>query len=629
MADRLNHLKEPRPGAGDPYALPKLAPDLDDQDGTVELPEGYREPLAELVAARYEKARRHRMVERLGDTNVADTLMRCWRQVEGEMDPCLMELAEETKVDLVINQTLLKVEAGESWMRTVISDAQDMPFTVEPTTIPELPQYALDQILSRVKQQLFMGAEPVTDLVELVRGMKTQVRLEVTEDAKRRAKAMERLMTDQCEEGNFRLATQSVLRDFFTYPFCVMEGPILRVAPVLKWEKNKLVQKFQLRYEARRRSPFEFYWSPDSPDSQRGGYVMLRDRMTLEQLMTAAKAKSYIPKNIISAVRSFTNSNVRHDWLNRNPERPRTFWKADEEIDTILMHGRLSGRELAPYGLQVDDGQSYEASIRTLGGYVIAARIHREPNASPRPVHTASMSKNGERICGIGLAQKMYNVDRAYHSALRNLIRNGNYSSGPIGEVDFSRIQRYINDDELGEVNPYEIHPVDPDIAAGGRPAFYFHTVPNIAAQALQVMQYFERLADRLTQIPAAFHGEAIGTGVNRTFRGTSMLQGNAMKGLQLAATNFGNGVLQPYAQILFNSNMLYSDDESIKGDSQAKVRDIAGLLQREVDKAEAIERMQMVAQIAQTGEIPAGAMSWAAKSLLEASGVEIGRAHV
>lgn len=622
-----NQLKLPRPGARNPYAVPAIKPTMDDTDGAVKLPEGYHEPLAKLVAARYEKARRHRSQERLEGVSLHEVLMRCWRQVEGEIDPCLMSLVEETGVDLVINQTLLKVEAGEAWMRTVVSDAKDMPFTVEPTPIAQLPKSANDAILRQVKGRLFLDPNPVGDLLEMVRGIKAQIRIETQKQAKDAARNMERLMADQCEEGDFRLAMQGALRDFFTYPFCVLEGPVLMVRPTLEWQGDRLVERFTLRQEARRRSPFDFFPSPDSPDTQRGGYVILRDRMTLAQLFEAAKKKSYIGKNILQAIKTFSRASTRHDWLNRNPEHPDTLWRDDEEIDVLTMYGKVSGRELSPYGLQVDDGQSYEATVKTLGGYVIAARINRVPDTLLRPIHTASMSKNGDRIAGKGLAQKMRDIDRAYHATLRNLIRNNSFSAGPIGEVDFTRIQRYVPDDQIGMINPYEMHPVDADVAGGGRPAFYFHAVPNIAAAALQVMQYFERMADRVTQIPAAFHGEAIGTGVNRTFRGTSMLQGNAMKGLQVSATNFGNGVLNPYAQNLFNQNMRFHKDDAVKGDSKAKVRDLAGLLQREIEKQEAMERLTLVAQVAQAGELPAGSMSWAARKALEAAGVDMDEA--
>ena len=626
MASRMNVLKRPRAGSANVSAVPPIVQNLenDDPEGVV-LPDGYHEPMAKLVAKRFEDSRRWRNTDRIGDVSVSDVLTRCYQQAEGIQDPCLMEQIAETGVDLVLNQTLLKVEAAEGWARSIISDSEDMPFTVERTPIPELSKRDMDEAFRRMKRRVFdLNQAPVADLWSLARQLKADVRREVESTADIKAKNMERLMFDQCVEGGFRTAMSHVIRDFFLYPACFLEGPVPTVRNVMEWRGNNLRDVRRVVHMARRRSPYDIFPSSDSPDTQRGSYIIAVDRMTLDQLFEASAMKSYIGKNILEAIKSFNRESVRFDWLNRNPERPTTWWREEEQIDIITMYGKFSGRELSNYGLQVDDGRFYEAVVKTLGGYVIAARVNKNPNPNPRPIHSASMSQNGDRIWGIGLAQKMRDPERAFHSVIRALIRNSHYSSGPIGEVDFTRIQRYLREDMLGIIDPYTIQPVDPDVVGGGRPAHYFHNIPNTAAALLSAAQYFERLMDRVTQIPAAFHGEAMGTGVNRTFRGVTLLQGNALKGLQLALTDFGAGVLGPFAETLFLYNMHFSDDDSVKGDAKPRVRDIAGLLQREVEKQEKTERLMLVAQIGQTGELPKGVMSWVAHEALKAVGVPI-----
>ena len=626
MASRMNVLKQPRAGSANVHALAPITQDLKDDDpSAVKLPEGYHEPMAEMVARRFEDARRWRNTDRIGDASVQTVLERCYQQAEGMMDPCMMEAIEETGVDIVLNQTLLKVEAAEGWSRSIISDSEDMPFTVERTPIPEVSKRDMDEAFRRMKRRVFdLNQSPVDDLWALARQVKSQVRREVESISDVKAKSMERLMFDQCVEGKFRSAMTQVIRDFFLYPAAFLEGPVPVVKNVMEWSGNRLRDVRRVRMVARRISPFDAYPSSDSPDTQQGSYVVMVRRMTLDQLFEASSMKSYIGKNVVDAVKSFNRQNTRFDWLQRNPERVTTFWREDEEIEVLRMHGKFSGRELATYGLQVDDGRFYEATIETLGGYVIAARINKNPNPNPRPIHSAAMSRNGDRIWGIGVAQKVRDPERAFHSVLRALIRNSHYSSGPIGEVDFTRIQRFLREDMLGMIDPYTIQPVDPDVSGGGRPAHYFHTIPNTGAALLAVMQYFERIIDRITQIPAAFHGEALGTGVNRTFRGVTLLQGNALKGLQTSLTDFGRGVIAPFAETLFIYNMHFSEDDGVKGDAKPRVRDIAGLLQREVEKQEKTERLMLVAQIGQTGELPKGVMSWVAHEALKAAGVPI-----
>ena len=434
-------------------------------------------------------------------------------------------------------------------------------------------------------------------------------------------------MRDQAEEGDFRIAILGVIRDLATYPYCVMRGPLPRVKRTLEWTGNSLKPKYRLVMGAERISPFDFFWSDDSPDSQRGSYVCTRDRMTPYQLMQAAQMKSYIPVNVLAALQHFTKGSVSRDWMNPNPEKPQgIMWGSTEQIEVLTMYGLFSGRELKPYGLQVDDNEYYEATVKTLGPYCIQVLVNRNPNPYKRPVHTAAMSSNGDRIPGIGLSQKIRDIERAYHSALRGLIKNTHYSAGPIGEVDFSRIERWVNEDDLGIVDPYEITPVDPDMTGTNRPAYQFHNIQSHAQSFLTIMEYFERIADRHTQIPAAFHGEAVGTGVNRTAKGVTMLQGNALKGMQSSLMNLGAGIIQPFAQNLYVHNMMYHPDSMVKGDSQVRVKDIGGLLEQEIKKQSTLETLQLVAQIAQTQELPKGALAWAANEALMAAGVDTER---
>lgn len=595
----------------------------------MEVPETYQEPLARIVIDRFRRAKQHRATAKLGCTTVEQTLYRSWRQVEGECDPCLAEAVEESGVDLNINLTLLKIDAWTAWGRSVFADQPDMPWIVKPTTLPDLSEAGRAEAIAKMRMQLFgPNAQPATDLNEMARIVKRETMAAEQKYANDAARNMERLMRDQCEEADFRDVLMAVLRDMGTYPYAVMRGPLPRVKRTLEWVGNKLVPKYRMVMGADRISPFDFFWSDDSPNSQDGSYICIRERMTPYQLMQAAQLKSYISTSVLAALQHFQKGSVSRDWLNPNPEiATGIMWQQTEQIDIVTMYGLFSGRELKPYGLQVDDNEYYEAIVKTLGPYCIQVLVNRNPNPFKRPIHTASMSNNGEKIPGIGIAQKLRDIERAYHSVLRALVRNTHFSSGPIGEVDFSRIQNWIDEADLGHIDPYEITPVDPDMAGSSNgTAYNFHNIQNNSASLINVMQYFEHLADRHSQIPAAFHGEAQGSGVNRTYRGVTLLQGNALKGIQFDLMAAGEGIVRPFAANLDVYNKLYSNDPTVKGDSQVHIRDIGGLLAREIKKQSTLETLQLVAQIAQTNALPKGALAWAANEALEAAGVDTER---
>ena len=605
----------------DPSEASSAAPDKD-----------IEEPLARVARLRFDQCRLYRAGERLGDSTTEAVLHQCHRQISGVVDPALAAAVEAAGVDLILNLTELKVDAFEAWSRSILTDSKDLPFTVEASPIPELSSKAKTEVLERLKVQLFGDeAAPLpADIPGLVRQLKSE-QLELEKRyAEEAAEKHMRLLEDQCHDGDFRPALLDVIRDFATYPYAVMEGPIPTAMDVLKWNGSRLVKATVVAPKFRRRSPFDLFWTSDSTNTQNGTAVFTRDRMTRAQLVAAARLKSYIGENVINALERYSRYNVDRDWLNWNPERQRNMvggpWGNDQSIEVLTMYSKLSGNELRPYGYSLDSHLFYETKVRTIGPYAIQVLINRAPDPFPRPIYTASMTKNGDRMAGRGLAQKLRDIERAYHAALRGLVRNVHYSSGPIGEVDYARIARWIQDDDIGNIDPYTIFPTDPDVSGGGRPAHYFHTVPSVAQAMIAVMQFFSQQADRFSQIPSAFHGEAVGTGVNRTFRGVTLLQGNALKGLQAALTNLGTGIITPTVRNLYLMNMMYSEDESIKGDTRPVVSDIAGLLEKEMAKQESMERLQFVAQIAQAGAVSPAVAAWVSEEALRAAGIPLSK---
>jgi hypothetical protein len=279
---------------------------------------------------------------------------------------------------------------------------------------------------------------------------------------------------------------------------------------------------------------------------------------------------------------------------------------------------------LKEYGIDVDPMQTYETVVTYVGEYTIQAYVNQNPNANPRPVHISSFQKMGNKIPGFGIAQKLRDTERAYMAALRGLFHNFARTLSPIGEVDLSRTERYISDEWDGSFISGVLYPTDPDIAGGGRPAHYFHNVPSVAGQALQLMDYFMNLADRVSQIPAAIHGQPVGTGANRTFRGMMALQGNMMKPIQSALTNLDLDIFAPLGTLLYNTNMKYSKDPDVKGDCQVRARGAAGMLEREMQKQNALEVVQVMGQLGQNAQINPKLMERAVTKALEASGLTL-----
>ena len=469
-------------------------------------------------------------------------------------------------------------------------------------------------------------------MVDVIRTAKAAMKRREEEKAKKAADEMMLLIEDQCSEGGFSRALTDFLQYFTVYPYAVFTGPYIVRAPRLVWGKNKPRLNTDVYPVFRAVSPFDFAYSPDSPDTQRGTCVFTRTLWTRKELLDCAKLPSYIKQNVLDVLeQSDINPDFDLNWLSRAPDDPArdlSLWSSNvAPIEVLTHYGLMSGRELSKYGFNnLEDLEFYNCEIAMAGYRVIRVQVMSDPKMNTRPVYPASFYRTGgDRIAGDGIAQRIRDVERAYHACLGYLMRNAANASAPLCEADYKRISEYLTENDLGNVVPGMMYMVNSDVTNSNQPALRFFNVPsNIPAYA-QLMEMFMQLADRITNIPASLHGEAVGSGAMRTFRGMNLLQGNATKALHASVDNISNGVFDPLGHLLYNINMLYAEDPAVKGDSHIVTRGAEGLLQKEMEKQSAMEILQLVGSVgAQLGGMVniAPVVGWSIKKLVGSMGV-------
>lgn len=594
--------------------------------------EGYDQqydPIAQMVKERFTRAREWRRQDMIGPFSVEQTLWNCYNQYHGIPDPMDAELAARVNTNVKLSLTKHKVDTLVAWTRDLIGNTSNSPFVVEPTPIPDLSEAAKMQVIAKMRYKLLNGFEGSPEQVfELARQLKAEQMAEEFRVAQSASQNMQKLIDDQLVEGGFRNQMMDFLTNFALYPYAVMVGPMPEMIPVFKWRGNSPTSAYKPILRTYNVSPFDYYWSPDTYQAGKGTYDIIRIRMTKMNLLQCAGLNGFIRDNVINAVRHFDNPDNSLDWLSQNPDKdkqPIKRWPNDESIDLLVHYGAISGKELRGYGMTgVEDNAFYECQATVLGSWTIRLLLNPNPDMSARPIYSSSYQRVPGKMAGYGIGQIIRDIERSFMAAYRGLIENIGFSSAPMGEVDYGRIQRYMSEDQIGELMSATVIPTDPDMSGGGRPAHYFHNVPNISNQLLGVMQYFTELADRHTGIPAAMSGQPVGTGANRTFRGIMALYGNALKGVQSAMINLDRELFEPLGKSYFAYNMKYSKDPAVKGDALVRARGTEGLLQKEIDKQSSLENLQMIAQLSQTGQVDPKVLNWAVNKALQTSGVPL-----
>ena len=576
-----------------------------------DLPKKAVDPLAAEVLRRFNGAVAWQSAELVNGKPLRTVLEECWMQQNGIMSADAKERAAELGTNVYVNLTALKADVANAYLNDALTSSgnSSLPWVIQPTPRPDISPVAQDEVFVRIRSMIEQQAfnEDPAALVDAIRQAKREMFEQESEKAEKSADAMTKLMEDQCAEGGFDRALTDFLQYFPIYPFAVFAGPYVTKAPRLIWGRNKPRLADEVYATFRALNPFDFCYSPDSPDTQRGTCIFTRTRWTRRELKNAATMPGYLHENVLKVLKDADNSNVDFNlsWLSRSPDdsrRTMALWASDvQPIEVLTHYGFFSGRELMKYNFfNLDEHEYYNAQLSLVNGRVIEVKVFSDPKMATRPVYTASFYRTGgDRIAGDSIAQRMRDVERAYIACLMYLMRNAANASAPLCEADYKRIQRYMGENELGQLVPGSMYLVDSDFSNGNQPAFRFTDIPSNMPAYAQLLEMFMQLADRVTNIPAALHGEAVGSGAMRTFRGMSMLQGNAVKALHAAVENIANGVFRPFGELLYNTNMLYSHDVDVKGDSQIVTKGADGLLQKEMERQSAMEILQVVGSAA------------------------------
>ena len=598
-----------------------------DYASEIEVPNDARDKLATVVARRFNDAVRWQSQERVGGVPLRMVLRQCYDQYHGILSPTEQRIIDNIGIDAHVNLSAMKAGVVQSYLAESLIQAGQLPWTIQPTPVPDLSDSGELMVAQSVQQSVEQGFRG--DLRSLVYSLKSEAARKELEHAQDIADNMMKLITDQCAEGGWNRAMFGFINNFCVYPYAVLAGPIPTRRVRMQWSGETLRPKYETFYEFKSISPWDFWWSPDSPDTQRGTGIFIRQRWTRQQLLDAAKMTSYIGENIIKVLDDSNRNGFRYHWISNNPEQTDSqvlSWRDNDTTIDILIHwGYFSGRELTKYGIPgLEDDEFYNAMVTMCGRHIIQVLVEKNPTLNKRPVFTASFYTTQDRIPGESIPQRLRDVERCYETCLRYLISNAYYGSAPITEADYARVSKFMSDEDIGRIIPGSMYFSDPELG-NATPAFKYYSLPNNMAAFQNALVYFMDLADRVTNIPAALHGTAQGSGANRTFRGAAMLQSNAVKAIQSAVFNIDEFVYKPLGELLYNYNMIYSKDQTVKGDCKIMARGVTALLQKETDRQNSYEILQMVASAGQQlAALPNGAkiVQWALKNVFQNMGV-------
>lgn len=593
--------------------------ELDATDYELEQQLRLRTRVGEYMRGEFMAAKRHKenAIWRNG-VSVHEWMMRCLRMRNNEHDPDVAKALGP--IDVYMPLGSMKCRAGAAWIRDTLANAEEKPWTIEPTPIPELSAdgrmaaraaFLLDLQRHGVMLQSLppeIAAQRIKQLEDVASDMEYDT-------AREACTRMEKLVHDQLEEGEWRQSFDEVIDDVCVFPGAVVKSPVVRKMQVPYWDGQQIKVKTKTKIVTERVDPLNLYPSADSTTPHDGSSINERMPMTGKALADCIGMKNFSDDAIRQLFRLYP---AGYDCqFDDNSEAQRiqgvdggSTQTGNGLYDVIDFNGRIRGDLLlewmawemlepdSTFPKKIDADAYYEVQAWHCAGLVLRVVLNPNP-LGQRPYSVTSFTKLPGSFWGESIAMMLRDLNRQANSAARRIIQNMAFSSGPIGEVNVDALDE--SEDRPHEIRPYRVYYTKG--AQKGR-AINFDKIPSVVAELNAMFMAYWRLSDEVCGIPAYSYGTQAGSGAAATMGGLSLLYNNALKGIKQAIGNLDKYLIEPVIGRMYLLNMLLYPDQGVKADAQAVARGAKGIMAREMRQARTVETLQAIQPFA-TGPSP------------------------
>lgn len=414
--------------------------------------------------------------------------------------------------------------------------------------------------------------------------------------AEESAKAMQKVIEDQLEQGEFQDELRKTMFEACLYGTGFMKGPVTFKQTLHNWETDDdgnttYAPKEIDMPKASFVSIWNMYPDPDAPTIEQCEYVIQRHLMHRHEVR-ALREQPNFNKAAIDRI------------LRRQPKYEREYWETiiqdaanytlEEERYEVLEYWGYLDKEFL---VNLDDILDKDilaglldvahVNVWTCNDEVL--RIVINPFVPQRtPFYSVPYETHPHQIWGIGVAENMEDSQT---------IMNGHFRMG-IDNLKLSgNVMLEVNEAQLVPGQEMTFYPGKVWRKQGGAPGqtIYPISINNTTQQHLAMYDKGRQLADEATGMPSYAQGQSGVTSQPRTAAGTSMLMGQASLNIKTVVRNFDHYLLRPLGEAFFHWNMQFNTDKpEIKGDMKVVSNGTAALMQKEVQSQRLLSFLQL-----------------------------------
>ena len=523
-----------------------------------------------------------RWIEDEDQYNAKDNIAKAASQMMTSVEqgyPVTTQMAKPHRSTVFIGMTRQKTNAAEARLADILLPTDDRNWGIQPTPDPQLMGMSKDNKMAMDQQgQPVMGenGQParVRDVVKAVLEM-----------ANKKAKAMQTEIEDQLVECDYNSELRKVIHDSAVLGTGVIKGPIVTNRTRKAWQPitdstGQTIHQVEIVQEI---SPASFRVDPRNvwPDPgcgesvHNGKGIYEREQITAKQIRDLAKQPGFIKAQLRKVLEEGPKQSATLRELTDEDQRDMTrltyeMWTYWGEVD----HDDL---ESAGVGVgEKDELRTISACVVMINNTVVKAFMN-PLEGGDIPYDFYVWEKVAGTIWGYGIPYLMRSQQKVLNAAWRQMMDNAGVSSGPQIVIKPGAIQPA---DKQWQLSARKIWYATDDID-DVRKAFSTFEFNSHQNELAGIIKMATELADAETGVPTIMQGEK--GAAPDTVGGMQMLMNSANVVLRRLVKQFDDMVTKPHIRRYYDYNMMYNEDEEIKGDFTIDARGSSALVVRDI----------------------------------------------
>ena len=538
----------------------------------------------EWVRIRYSFGVDKRWLEDEDQYNAKDNIAKQASQMMTSVEqgyPVTTQMAKPHRSTVYIGLTRQKTNAAEARLADILLPTDDRNWGIQPTPKPDVMVASRD---NRMAADRDTGQPMVHPETQEPLSMKDIARAAM-QVAREKAKAMQTEMDDQLVECDYNAEVRKMLHNAARLGTGVLKGPVVTSRTRKAWQPYKDMQGNQIHQIeiVQEMTPASFSVDPRNcwPDPGCGDNVHAgkglyeRERITVRQVRDLAKQPGFMKDQLRKV-------------LEEGPKKSATFQELKDEDqrdlarDTYEMWtywGEVDHDDLQAAGVDVgdkDELRTMSACVVMINSTIVKAYVN-PLDGGDIPYDFFVWEKVSDSVWGYGIPYLMRAQQRVLNAAWRQMMDNAGVSSGPQIIVKAGAIQPA---DKQWQLSARKIWWATDDVD-DVRKAFTAVEFNSYQGELANIIKMAMELADQETGVPMITQGEK--GAAPDTVGGMQLLMNSANVVLRRIVKQFDDMVTKPHIRRYYDYNMLYNENEEIKGDFTIDARGSSALLVRDI----------------------------------------------